>query len=121
MIALVDSDPREQIARLEARIEALNESAEWCRKIALASKAAIAAGLVLLAALFTGFVRIDGLTLMLSAILTLGGIVLSGSNGTTARETAEKIAAAEAQRAELIGGMELTLVPQAPERSRLLH
>jgi hypothetical protein len=116
-----DLEPREQIARLEAKIEALNVSAEWCRKIALASRAAIAAGLLLLAALIFGFVRIDALTLMLTAILSLGGIVLFGSNDTTAKQTAEQIAAAEAERAELIGEMELTLVPQVGEPSRLLH
>ena len=99
--ALPDADPREQIFRLEREIERLIESVEWCRKIAFAARAAIGAGVVLLA-----------------AILTLGGIVLAGSNGTTARQTAEKLAQAEQQRAELIGAIELTLVP---EPSRLLH
>ena len=99
--ALPEADPREQIFRLEREIERLIESVEWCRKIAFAARAAIGAGVVLLA-----------------AILTLGGIVLAGSNGTTARQTAEKLAQAEQQRAELIGAIELTLVP---EPSRLLH
>ena len=112
------SDPRDEIARLEARIERLSESAERCRKIAVAAKAAIAAGLVLLAAILLGFVHADALPLMLAAILSMGGIVLAGSNATTAQQIAERIAEAEALRAELIGGIELQLVP---DHARLLH
>ena len=56
---------------------------------------------------------------MLAAILSMGGIVLFGSNDTTAKQTAEKIAEAEALRAELIGGIALQLVPD--EGRRLLH
>lgn len=113
-----DLEPREQIARLEREIERLAEAADWCRKIALAARIAIGLGLALLAAILVGPVEASGLSLMLAAILSLGGAVLAGSNGTTARETAEKMAAAEEARAELIGGMRLTLVPQAP---RVLH
>ena len=49
--ALPDADPREQIFRLEREIERLIESVEWCRKIAFAARAAIGAGVVLLAAI----------------------------------------------------------------------
>ena len=119
MLSVVpDADPREQISRLEQEIERLIESAEWCRKIALAARVAIGAGVVLLAAILFGLVETSGLSLMITAILTLGGIVLAGSNGTTAQQTAEKLARAEQQRAALIGAIELTLVP---EPSRLLH
>jgi len=118
VISAIDADPRDQIARLEARIERLAESAERCRKIALFAKAAIAAGLALLAAILLGFVRADALSLMLAAILSLGGIVLFGSNNTTAKQTAERIAEAEQRRAELIGGIDLRLVP---DERRLLH
>ena len=116
--ALPEADPREQIFRLEREIERLIESVEWCRKIAFAARAAIGAGVVLLAAILFGPIEATGLSLMVAAILTLGGIVLAGSNGTTAQQTAEKLARAEQQRAELIGAIELTLVP---EPSRLLH
>ena len=113
-----DVEPREQIARLESDIERLNEAADWCRKIAVLAKLAIGAGLALLAAILVGPVQATGLSLMIVAILSLGGAVLAGSNGTTARETAEKIAAAEQARAELIGAIELRLVADAP---RVLH
>ena len=111
-------DVRGEIAKLEQRIERLSDSLDRCRKIAVAAKIAIAAGLAVLAALIFGFMQPDALRLMVAAILTLGGIVLAGSNGTTAQQTAEKLARAEQQRAELIGAIELTLVP---EPSRLLH
>ena len=113
-----DVEPREQIARLETELERLGEAAEWCRKIALMAKLAVGAGLALLAAILVGPLQATGLSLMITAILSLGGAVLAGSNGTTARETAEKIAAAEQARADLIGAMELRLVADAP---RVLH
>ncbi len=121
VISLVDIDPREQIARLEAEIEKLNVTAEWCRKLALAARIAVGAGLALFAAIFFGPVYATGLSLMIAGILTLGGLVLAGSNGTTAEQTAEKIAKAEQMRAELISQMSLTLVPDVPMPSRLLH
>ena len=71
-----------------------------------------------LAAILFGPIEASGLSLMIAAILTLGGIVLAGSNGTTAQQTADKLARAEQQRAALIGTMQLTLVP---EPSRLVH
>lgn len=116
--AVPDADPRERISRLESDIERLTETAVWCRKIALAAKVAIGAGLALFAAIFVGPIQATALSLMIAAILSLGGFVLAGSNDTTAKQTAEKIADAEQERAELISGMELRLVPDAP---RVLH
>lgn len=111
-------DFRDQIARLEEDIERLGETAERCRKIALGARIAVGAGCALLVAFLLGFTGGDALYLMLSAILGIGGVVLAGSNDTTARETAERIAKAEQMRAEFISQMDLTLVP---ETSRLLH
>jgi hypothetical protein len=115
---MTEADPHELIARLEGEIESLSEASERCRKIALTAKVAIVAGGVLLVAILLGLIRIDGLSLMLAAILMLGGIVLYGSNATTANQVADRIAQAEQTRAELIGAIELTLVPEA---SRFLH
>jgi hypothetical protein len=56
--------------------------------------------------------------LMIAAILTMGGVVLYGSNRTTANQIAARIADAERLRAQLIGEIDLTLVP---ETSKLLH
>ena len=111
-------DVRGEIAKLEQRIERLSDSLDRCRKIAVAAKIAIGTGLAVLAALIFGFMEPDALRLMVAAILTLGGIVLSGSNSRTADEFAAGIAEAERLRAALIGEIDLTLVP---EPTRLLH
>lgn len=114
----MESDPHEQIARLESEIEALGESAAWCAKIALAARIAIGAGCVLFAAMLFGLLYPDALRLLIAAILAMGGIVLYGSNRTTAQQIEARIANAERLRAQLIGDIALTLVPQP---SRLLH
>jgi uncharacterized membrane protein (DUF4010 family) len=107
-----------EIAKLEEQIERLSEQLERCRKVALAAKAAIGLGVALLAALVFRLVAMDVLWLLIAAILTLGGIVLAGSNSSTAGQIEEKIDEAERLRGELIGEIGLTLVP---EPSRLLH
>jgi hypothetical protein len=40
----------------------------------------------------------------------LGGVVTLGSNNSTAKEAAAQLAAAEAERAELIGSIKLSVV-----------
>lgn len=114
----MESDPREQIARLETEIEALSESAAHCAKIALGARLAIGAGGLLFAAMLFGLLEADGLRFLIAAIFAMGGIVLYGSNRTTAQQIAARIANAERLRGELIGDIELTLVPQP---TRVLH
>jgi hypothetical protein len=111
-------DPHEQIARLETEIEALAESAARCAKIARGAQIAIGTGGLLFAAMLFGFLQVDGLRLLIAAILAMGGIVVYGSNRTTAQQIAARIANAERLRAQLIGDIELTLVP---EPAKLLH
>ena len=43
-------------------------------------------------------------------VAVLGGIVVWGSNGSTAKEAADQMAAAESRRAALIGELDLHLV-----------
>ncbi len=105
-----DDDTTDEISQLEARLETLAERAEQCRKIIMASKAAIALGGLLLVAVITGLFG-SGPTLALGSIAAvLGGIVSLGSNASTLQQTTDAIAAAEAQRSELIGGMDLRVV-----------
>jgi len=75
-------DPREAIARLEEHIEQLAAKLESCQKFAAASRFAMA----------------------------LGGVVTLGSNNSTAKEAAAQLAAAEAERADLIGSIELRMI-----------
>lgn len=109
-----DDDPREEIERLEARIDGLVAKLESCRKFILVSQIAIVAGAVLLLVLLLGIIRFD-VTEMLAAIAALlGGIVGWGSNRSTAQEAAAELAAAEADRKALIGTIDLHVVTERP-------
>lgn len=98
------------IEKLEARIEELADEANGCRKLILASRLAIVAGFVWLAASLVGVVRLDALQLVTILTLIVGGIVFYGSNKSTLAEKLAQIRAAEAHRAELIGAMKLRIV-----------
>ncbi len=111
---MTEDDPTDEISQLEARIEALAEIAERCRKIILASKAAIAGGFALLLVLMFGLFGSSQVTALGSIALVLGGIVSLGSNVSTLRQTEAAISAAEALRSELIGGIDLRVVDDAP-------
>lgn len=105
-----DGIVREQIAQLEARIEALTLSIERCRKISMGSKLAIAGGAIWFLLMLVLIVPFNptGFVAALSAVL--GGIVLLGSNATTWEQTDADLHAAEAMRADLIGSIELRMV-----------
>ncbi len=107
------ADPGEEIAQIEVELEQLAGVAERCRKIAMGAKAAIVIGCFWIGMLFGGAVVADGLKLMIAIILPLGGVVLYGSNDSTAQQTADKIAALERHRAELIGAINLRVVADA--------
>src|SRR5262245_12359007 len=103
-------DPHEEIARLETRIEGLAEAIEKCRKIILVSKIAIALGAILGLVIMVGAIRIDPTALLAAIAAVIGGTVLLGSNRSTLAEMTAAMKAAEAERAELIGGIDLRLV-----------
>ena len=105
-----DGDPREEIARLEARIEELADKIESCRKFVIASRASIGFGGLFLLLGLIGAIRLDALVLTGSTVATLGGIVLLGSNRSTANEAAAQLEATEARRASLIGQIDLRVV-----------
>jgi hypothetical protein len=101
------ADPREAIARLEEHIEELEAKLESCQKFAAASRFAMALGGVLLVGLVFGVIPL-ALTGAMAA--GLGGIVTLGSNNSTAKEAAAQLAAAEAERADLIGSIHLRVI-----------
>ena len=111
-----DTDPHDEIERLEALIEGLTARIESCRKFTLAGRIAVIGGGVLFAALLLDVVRFDLQLMMLAMAALLGGIVVWGSNSSTAKEAAAERTAAEASRKALIGMMELRVVT---ERSTL--
>ena len=116
MDMIEEDDPADEIAGIEARLEQLAEAAERCRKIIMVSKAAIAAGAVLLLVMVLGLFG-SGPTIALGSIAAiLGGIVSLGSNTSTLQQTMDAIEAAEAQRSELIGRIDLRLVSDGPRK-----
>lgn len=109
-LAADSADPREEIARLEEHIERLEAKLEGCRKFAAASRFAMALGGVLLLGLVSGIIPFDPLALTGAMAAGLGGIVTYGSNNSTAKQTAAQLAAAAAERAALIGSIDLRVV-----------
>ncbi len=105
-----EDDPTDEITQIEARLEALAESAERCRKIIMVSKAAIAAGGILLLVMLLGLFGSGPAAALGSIAAILGGIVSLGSNTSTLQQTMAAISAAEAHRSELIGRIDLRLV-----------
>ena len=99
--------PQAEIERLEERIEALAARIENCRKVALAARIILAFGGILIAALLTGLLRPDPLALVTAIVAILGGIVLLGSNRSTAAEAREEMEEAEIKRDEWIGALRL--------------
>ena len=85
------TDLHQQIADLEAEIDALSDAAEQCRKSMIVAKVAIGGGIQLFAASLLGVVRSDAIVLVFGIAATLAGIGFYGSskaklNGTTHRE-----------------------------------
>jgi len=98
------------IARIEERIEMLNEAIAHCRKIALAAKVAIVAGAAWLALTIVGLVPLLPALLLASLAALIGGVVLAGSNTTTWNQTEAALAASEAMRRDLIEQLELRVI-----------
>jgi hypothetical protein len=111
---MTDDDPTDEISEIEARIEALAEIAERCRKFILASKIAIGGGAALLLVTILGLLGTGQTAALGSIALVLGGIVSLGSNVSTLRQTDAAISAAEARRSDLIGRIDLQVVADAP-------
>jgi hypothetical protein len=109
-----DGDRREEIVRIEAHIEQLAARVESCRKFIFAARIAAAGGGVGLAAMVFGAIRLDLEVMMGFMAALLGGVVVWGSNASTAQEATVEMAAAEAERAALIGQLDLHAVGERP-------
>jgi hypothetical protein len=114
-----DGNLREQISRLEERIEELAETIERCRKLMLFSKAAIAIGGLLIVAIMFGAIRFDPAAMIGAMAAVIGGTVLLGTNSSTSQQTMAALKAAEEQRAEMIGRIDLRVVGEG-DRGNLL-
>jgi hypothetical protein len=113
---MIEDDPTDDIAEIEARIEELAEIAERCRRIVLASKVAIAVGVALLPIMMFGLFGSSQVAALGSIALLLSGIVSLGSNVSTLRQTESAISALEMRRSDLIGRIDLRVVGDAPPK-----
>jgi hypothetical protein len=107
-----DSSYREEIVRLEARIDELAAKIESCRKFILAGQVAMAGGGVVLIAMLVGGIQFNPSILGMTGAAVLGGIVVTGSNRSTAKEAVHELTAAEAKRARLIEELQLRPVTE---------
>lgn len=108
---LTDEDnPGNEISRIEAELEELAEVSERCRKIILASKVAIAGGVVLLLVTILGLFGSNQVAAIGSIAVVLGGAVSFGSNLSTLQQTMAAMSAAEALRSDLISTIDLRVV-----------
>ena len=111
ILTLMDKDdPIDEISRIEARLDELAEVSERCRKIILASKAAIAGGVASLLATMLGLFGSNQVTAIGSIAVAIGGIVSLGSNVSTLRETMAAMSASEVLRSDLISRIDLRVV-----------
>jgi hypothetical protein len=106
-----DADVRDEIARLEAQIEKLADTIEGCRKLGLIAKTAAMGGGLAMLALMLGFLYFDLAVFSAATAALLGGIVVSGSNSSTAQQAKAKVKEAEARRAALIDRLKLQDAP----------
>lgn len=100
----------DEIARLEDHIETLSGERERCRKIGLVARLLALAGVIWLLLVVVTILPFVPSTFLAAVAAALGGAVLLGSNKTTWEQTEAALEKAEAQRAELIGNIDLRVV-----------
>src|SRR5215207_4605713 len=101
------TDLHQHIGDLEAEIDALSDAAERCRKSMIVAKAAVVAGVLLFGASLLGVIRSDAIVLVVGIAVTVAGIGFFGSSRGSLNQLLEKIRVREAQRTEMIDGMDL--------------
>jgi hypothetical protein len=104
-----EADHREEIGSLEEQIDELVARIESCRKFILVGKIAVVAGSVGVIATLAGVIAFNPSVLAVAGAALLGGIVVAGSNRSTAKEAAHELRATEARRKALIEQIDLRL------------
>jgi len=104
---------REEIARLEERVEALTESLDRCEKLSLIARLVLAGGAVWLVLIVLRVLPFAPFSIVGAIAALLGGIVLYGANTSTWKQTLAAIAQAEALRTHLIGRLEMQTVEES--------
>jgi hypothetical protein len=109
-LSFIGGDVRDEIARLEARLEELADALARCRKFKLASQVAMAGGGLWFAAALIGAVGFTPAAMVVAIAGVIGGAVMYGSNTTTTAEVRAEMDKTEATRAALIGSLDLRVV-----------
>jgi hypothetical protein len=109
-LSFIGGDARDEIARLEARLEELADALARCRKFKLASQAAMAGGGLWFAAALTGLAGFTPAAMVMATAGVIGGLVMYGSNTTTTAEVEAEINKTEAMRTALISALDLRVV-----------
>ena len=104
------TDLHQQIADLEAELDALSDEAERCRKSVIVAKAAVVAGILLFGAPLLGIIRSDAIVLVIGIAVTIAGIGFFGSSRGSLDQLQEKIRIREARRSEMIDEIDLRTV-----------
>jgi predicted benzoate:H+ symporter BenE len=104
------TDPHQQIADLEAELDALSDEAERYRKSLIVAKAAVVAGILLFGASLLGIIRSDAIVLVIGIAATIAGIGFFGSSQGSLDQLQEKIRARQARRTEMIDAIDLRTV-----------
>jgi cell division septum initiation protein DivIVA len=104
------TDLHQQIADLEAELEALSDAAERCRKSMIVAKVAVVAGILLFGASLFGVIRSDAIVLVIGIAVTIAGIGFFGSSRGSLDHLEEKMRVREARRTEMIDGMDLQVM-----------
>ena len=71
-----NGDPHDEVVRLEERIEDLAEKIESCRKFILASRIAVAGGVLVLGGMLFGAIRFDPGMMAAAVAASLGGVAV---------------------------------------------
>jgi hypothetical protein len=100
----------QQIADLEAEIDALSDAAEQCRKGMVVAKIAIGAGVLLFVASLLGLIRPDPIVLVGGIAAAIAGVGFYGSSRGSLEQITGKIRKSEARRTEMIDEMDLAAV-----------
>jgi hypothetical protein len=109
-------DEPQDIADLEAEIDALRAEADRSRKLTIVAKLVIVTGAVMLP---VSFLVSSPTALLMGIAAFLGSVALFGSNERTLSEVRERISNLEARRSELIDRLELQEVAPALSRTVL--
>jgi ATP/ADP translocase len=112
---MTEAEASAWLTAIEERIDDLAEAMARSQRISQISKIVIVGGLMWILATIAGVIAFVPSAVITAVAAMIGGVVLFGSTTTTAKETSAAMQATEAQRAELIGRMQLRVVGEDKE------